>query len=337
MKKLAWSLIALAAACGSSPANRAARDAAHFDPNSVSEDRLRDVRADFGIYVPSMAPTCPEDPVTKIRCVGDNGATARGLAKGLVFTWSVYPPEQRKQFLDAYTDGLLPNGHKRDYTHLPIGPFTPCTGRRSYHGIYPEGPCTVGAINALLHEMWDHQVDGRPRPVIPIVFTIADDDTDVHLPEGVDKSLIRMVAGKWEHPTADCDLQKVRAAFPHALLYWHTPVDKLSPDGDSCYPQTEGRAWYRHAREAYRLTGVLKQTTPWDRDVEKRVSELRATADLMGPDLDLILFETDIYVKFWDGLSEKDSLAYNDAILTRESLRGAIRGFGSGSSIPRTP
>lgn len=324
---------------------RSASSSPHVDPMSLSETQLLNMRGDFGTYVPGLT-RCPVDPDAGIRCTGDDGATARGVERGLIFSISVYPPERRKAFYDAYTDGLLPNGRTRDYTHLPVGPFRPCSGRRGYHGIYPEGPCTGEAINALLREMWDHQVGGVSRPIVPICFAMADGASDVQLPDGVDKSLCRVVVPKWEHPAADCDLQRTRAAFPAALLLWHNPASNAStpanfegvdfPAGDACYPtQSDGAAWYRHARDAYGLKGLLLQTNPWNRDVESTLARVRAVRKLLTPDMTLVLFETDIYVKFWNGLTEAESLAYNDAVLRHDSIAGMVQGFGNGSTLPR--
>jgi hypothetical protein len=305
-----------------------------FDPQALTEAQLRRVRADFGAYVKGFERQC-DDPSFGIRCVGDNGRTPRGVQRGLVFSIDAYPPEKRKLFYDEYTDGLLPDGRKRDYTHLPVGPFASCVNARGYHGVYRQGPCTADAINAYLRELYGHRVDGVPRPIIPICFAFGDNSTEFKWPDGVDRSLCRMVVPNWEHEAADCALQKTRALFPNALLYWHNPVDRSSPKGDACAGPMDAPSWYQHARRDYNLAGVLIQTNPWKRDVATQAERfLQPMIQAMGG-VDAVLFETDIYVRYWDGFPEAESLAYNDALLRHEAIRGAVRGFGSGSTIAR--
>jgi hypothetical protein len=58
---------------------------------------------------------------------------------------------------------------------------------------------------------------------------------------------------------------------------------------------------------------------------------------------DVVLFETDIYPKFWHGRTEQQGLAYNDKILRERMLKeacsngycGRLIGFTSGGSIHR--
>src|SRR5438128_4059892 len=130
--------------------------APHVDPGCIADSRLRAIRADFGIYVPSVKPRCPEDPATGIRCVGDNGATAKGLVNGLVFTAHIfnYPSDQRQIIYDAYTTGLGVDGKPRAYTHMVV--HIPCVPNvRAYHGIYPSYGCDGQFVNTVLHEMYD--------------------------------------------------------------------------------------------------------------------------------------------------------------------------------------
>jgi hypothetical protein len=260
-----------------------------------------------------------------------------------------YTAEQRKQFFDAYTDGPGINGKPRDYTHLPVGPFGGAgCAERWYHAIFPPPrDCSGQGRSARLREMLDHEVGGRPRPIVPICFVMSESDSTVTLPEGFDKSLCRYVVPKWEVPVnVERDLRAVRAAFPDAFLAWHNPArNKTDGPAGHDYPEEAAKepggpgAWYArmHRDPAIRLGGVLLQTDPWDRDVEKTVAVVRAVRALLPAAMDLVLFETDIYVKFWDGVTETESIGYNDAVLRHPRAAGLLRGFGSGSTLPRTP
>lgn len=305
---------------------------AHFDPMSMSLDDLRAVRADFGIYAKGFENQC-NDPAFGLDC---NAWPTRGVQQGLVFSFDTYPREKRLAYYDQYTDGLQPSGKARDYTHQPIGPFRNCTGARGYHGVYGEGPCTGEQVNTLLREMWDHRVNGVARPIVPICFVFEDNDTEFRWPDGVDRSLCRIVVPQWEHDTADCGMQKAKALFPGALLFWHNPGNVFAPVGDACGPTMDGRAWYAHALQDYGLDGVLIQTDPWHQNVDD-IAKLAVAPmiALMPSSFTKILFETDIYTKFTEGTPETQSLAYNDALLHHDAIGHALKGFGSGSTIPR--
>lgn len=303
-----------------------------LDPRNIPTDRLTRVAGDVaGVRVPSLAPKCGaggEDPSTRIRCKGDKGSTPRGLLEGAIFTPGInaYTPEQRQLIYDAYTTGAGAAGRPRGYTHMAV--HLGCKpGERGYHAIYPPHPCDGGFLNTLLREMYDHT-----PPIIPICFVMNDDDPAVNLPADFDRSLCRLVVPKWEFPVADCDLKAVRAAFPDALLYWENPAGQLSPKKDPCSPSPfpEGRAWFQHAVRAYGLRGILAETDmrtlgPDPAAAAGAIAEARDT----WQDVDAVLFETDIYQKFWDGRSEADGVAYNDAIRRAAPW---LKGFMSGGT-----
>src|SRR5438552_3448069 len=204
-----------------------------------------------------------------------------------------------------------------------------CTpDERRYHAIYPARPCNGAFLDALLRELYDHA-----PPIIPICFVMNDGDTSLRLPADFDRSLCRLVVPKWEFPVADCDLKAVRAAFPDALLYWENPAGQTTPKPDTCSPSPfpEGRAWFQHAKRAYGLRGVLVETDirvlgPDPAAAARAIEQARDT----WQDVDAILFETDIYQKFWNGRSEADGVAYNDAI------RKAVPSRSSSNTAPRT-
>ena len=303
-----------------------------LDPRSIPIDRLARIAGDVsGVRVPALAPRCAgggEDPVTHIRCVADNGATPHGLVAGAIFTAAigVYTPAQRKQILDAYTTGPAADGRPRGYTHMAV--HLACKpGERTYHALFPPRSCDGAFLNTLLRELYDHA-----PPIIPICFVMDDDSESVQLPADFDRSLCRIVVPKWEFPIADCHLKAVRAAFPDALLYWENPAGQPVPKADTCSPSPfpEGRAWFRHAKAAYALRGVLVETDirVLGADPGAAARAIEQSRDVWQ-DVDAILFETDIYQKFWDGRTEADGVAYNDAILQRVPW---LKGFTSGST-----
>jgi hypothetical protein len=302
-----------------------------LDPATIPIERLTRISGDVsGVRVPELAPRCDsgEDPVTHIRCTGEKGAVPHGLRAGAIFTPSitVYTPPQRQSIYDAYTRGPGPAGRPRGYTHMAV--HLECRpGERGYHALFPPYPCDGAFLNGILREMYDHA-----PPIIPICFVMSDDSQAVTLPDGFDRGLCRLVVPKWEFPVADCDLKAVRAAFPDALLYWENPAGQIAPKPDRCSPQPfpEGRAWFQHAKRAYNLRGILIETDvralgPDPADAARAIE----SAHDAWQDVDAVLFETDIYQKFWDGRSEADGVAYNDAILTSVPW---LKGFVSGGT-----
>ncbi len=295
-----------------------------IDPARIPVEQLTAISGDVsGVRVTALAPKCGpdgEDPVTHIRCKGDTGGTPRGLLEGAIFTGALasYRYQQREAIFDAYT--------ARGYTHMAV--HLGCTpDERRYHAIFPARPCNGAFLNALLRELYDH----TPL-IIPICFVMNDGETSLRLPADFDRSLCRLVVPKWEFPVADCDLKAVRAAFPDALLYWENPADQTAPKPDACSPSPfpEGRAWFQHAKRAYGLRGVLVETDirVLGTDPAAAVRAIERARDTWQ-DVDAVLFETDIYQKFWDGRSEAEGVAYNDVI--RKAVPW-LKGFMSGGT-----
>ncbi len=308
---------------------------AAIDPRSLSIQQLTSISADVsGVRIPALAPKCDgsgEDPATHIRCTDNAGATPKGLLDGVIFTpaINVYGSAERQTIYDAYTTGAGVDGRPRGYTHMAV--HLACKpGQRGYHGLYPPHPCDGAFLNTLLRELYDHA-----PPIIPICFVMDDGDRIVHLPDDFDRSLCRIVVPKWEFPVADCDLKSVRDAFPDALLYWENPAGQTTPKADACSPTPfpQGRAWFQHAVGAYRLHGVMVET-----DMRTLGNDPAAAARAIAlaretwQDVDAVLFETDIYQKFWTGRREDESVAYNDAI--RRAVPW-LKGFASGGTIAR--
>lgn len=312
---------------------------------TVTTDQLRRWRGDFGgLVLPEIAPHCPEDPVTGIRCVGTNGRTARGVVQGMFFGahYGNYTADQRRLIRAAYK--------ARGYTHIPIGIDTTTGTDRDYNGIYPPNRL---AVSTQLRELWN---DG----LIPACFVLSDDEHASDVPAKAalldDRDLCRIVVAKWEindpdHGDTDrinAEILAVRAAFPHALLYAHfTPEHSAggSPEAD----------WWRWFRDVAHGTGSLWQDDKWD-DVSASIANAADMIYRLGGDgnpahggyhgwptgLDVVLFESQVYTQFWDGRSEAESLAYSRAVLSavmdrdvciRDQGRdwcGRAIGFGNG-------
>ena len=336
------------------------REPVHRDPMSVPVERLRKIQASLaGVYVEALKPQCPGDPTTGIRCVGATGATARGLVNGLLFTPAIliYPRDLRERIYHEYFT-------VRKLTHFPV--HIPCIPAvRWYHGIYPPVPdCSGTLTNQVLHEIWD-------RGGIPICFTLDDADKDgsrlvKNLPARFDKRLCRLVVGHWEHFEDDCAMGAARAYFgPAALLYWHNPVTADRGQPDACWPGTgvsapDNASWFRHARDAYGLQGILLQTGPGDvAKTVRRIAELAARlggclydwpCPSNGYEIDVVWFEdtNTVYENFWRGGNEANNIRRSDEVLRYMTKPlcldrggqvvesspwcGLIKGFGSGGT-----
>ena len=303
-----------------------------------STDELRRFAGDFGgIYIPDIAPQCPEDPVTHIRCDADNGGTPRGLLAGALFTpaYGLYTDAQRAKIRAAYK--------ARRYTHFPVSLF--CGGGNWYHGLYPPMPC--GHFNEQLTELWN---DG----LVPVCFVLPDGELSADL-TGLDRSLCKVVVPMWEMngPLAD-DTARInqailftRQSFPDALLYVHFTAQHAA--GGS--PEADWWIWAAQDPAGPRVQGILYQDDRWNDPaaVKDRVTDflVRLGGGYHGwPNpVDVVLFETDIYPKFWDGRTEAEGLAFNDQVLTLMqspacvsetgvSYCGKLAGFGSGGTVP---
>jgi hypothetical protein len=303
-----------------------AASVASFVPQDVPRAKLVDIQASLMVRVPDLpAPRCPEDPETHVRCVGEDGQEAAGIVRGrYVFTpkTNVYPRAQRDRIYRAY----IALGLTHFVVNLDSG------AGRSYHDIYP---APVIDANTFLREIWS-------RGLIPIVAVLDDGSPPPPLnaaARAVDRSLVPIVFGQWEHPQADCQLKATREAFPDALLYWETPGEDLSrgsdrlspgtplPDACSPNPYPQGRDWFRHAQKTYGLHGVFVETTHWD-DSTAAIAAIQrqqpAWQDLQG-----VLFETDAYPRFWKNYDDVRQREYNDRI--RRAIPW-LSGFASGGT-----
>ena len=326
----------------------------HFDPSTVSEASLRNFKGDFGgIQVPQIAPACPEDPTTHIRCQGDNGGIPHGLINGALFTpaYPNYTPAQRAAIRAAYSTGIGVDGKPRAYTHFPISLF--CNNARWYHGLYPSYDCSAATLNGLLHELWDNQ-----PPIYPVCFVLNDGETSVNLPAGFDTSLCRIVVPEWEMDgplggdTAKMNqaIVNTRNAFPNALLYVHftSEIATAGTPGANWWSWASGSGadtWDSPALPNPHVVGLAYQSGTWN-DVAATTTNLADVTSRLGGCLngwpcpiDIEMFETDIYTKFWDGRTEQDGVNYNNQILTYMTTPlcsggkcGTLRGFNSGGT-----
>jgi hypothetical protein len=340
------------AACVNGCHNIVVLQPAHVDPATFTDAQLRHVQTSMaGVYLEEIRPQCPEDPVTHIRCVADIG-TPRGIADGILFTanYRLYTAAQRQVIRDVFT-GKRPDkfGRFHHFTHYVISLF--CRDVPDYHGVYP--PCTTAAkvsLNDALHELIDDQL-------IPMGFVMHDDEPDdASTPlsvEGlVDPALVPLVSPYWEHYEVDCAMQKVRALFPKALLYYHNPANTDAGYPDRCYAGSDaqygalggGRGWWEHFKNAYRGAGV------WMQNDQGTVDDVRARlADFVirfqfgyhawPIGLDTVWFEdtNTVFDNFWQGGDEAANERRADQVLVmplcgEASLCGSVAGYASGSS-----
>lgn len=333
-------LVVAAATAAATVRRRTAVPPAPVDPTTIAEADLLSASGDFGgIRVPEIAPQCPEDPVTHVRCTSDRHAPARGLAAGTLFTpaYVTYTPAQRAAARAAY--------QRRGYRLFPISVY-PYTARW-YHGIFP--PADHSEINARLQELWD---DG----LVPLCFVIPDDGHTLQpTTPGLDRRLCRRVVPMWEMDAPlNGDTSRINtailntvAAFPAAIVTVHFTAKRYAggePAAD----------WWRWA-VAHGVRGIEYQDTGDNAtDVRARVADLvvrlgggyhgwpRTMPD--GKPVVVDLFETDIYPKFWSGRAETESIAYNNRILALMTAPACIRergtlycgtltAFGSGGTV----
>lgn len=329
----------------------------HVDPMSFSIDQLRNFRGDFGgIYIPEIKPACPEDPTTHIKCNGN----PKGLIKGAFFTpsYGVYTEEQRKIIRYQYTKGLGVDGNPRNYTHFPLNVFC---DPHSYGGLYPLTDCT--RVNEFLHELWD---DG----IIPVCFLLPDEKLTSDL-SNLDKSLCRIVVPMWEMDgplKGNALLQSeailyARKEFPNALIYGHWTnwqsgaIDPGAPwwnwfVKDAPFPMNDMKGFPNPKNLKAsdfpnpHATGILMQTPLWE-GVPETIERYGEMLSRLGGGLngwpagtDVVLFESDIYDKFWQARSEMQSIKENNQVLSYMnkpfcdgSHCGTIRGFCSGSTL----
>lgn len=308
---------------------------------ATTVDALRHFRGDFGgIYLDAIKPQCPADPLTDVRCPPN----ARGLANGALFTpaYAHYTSAQRAAIRAAYTS--------RGYTHFPIGIFT--ERRRSYHDTYPPGP-TGGDVSPYLEELW---ADG----IYPVCFVLQDHETAADAERNAarltDRDLCRIVVPKWEMNDPDAndtarmnaEILATRAAFPDAQLYVHFTARRTAagPPEDAWWGDGWRKGSMGHADDwpgashAF-VRGLLYQDDGWN-DPDAVIDRLGGVlVQLAG--FDVVLFETDIYPKFWQGRTEEQGRDYNDKILRARMLKeaclngrcGRLTGFTSGGSVKR--
>ncbi len=293
---------------------------------ATSVDALRDFRGDFGgISLAAIRPRCPVDAVTDVRCVPN----AHGLKSGALFTpaYTLYTPEQRAEIRAAYK--------ARGYTHFPISIFT--DQRRSYHDVYPPGP-KGGKVSPYLEELW---ADG----IYPVCFVLQDQETAAQAESNAaqlgDRDLCRIVVPKWEmnDPDAndvarmDAEILATRRAFPNAQLYVHftsrrtaagSPEDAWWRGG---WPKGRGHSDDWPGADRVGVRGLLYQDDRWN-DAEAVIDRLGQVLNHLSG-FDVVLFETDIYAKFWQGRTEQQGIDYNDKILR---ARPRLAGFASGGS-----
>ena len=188
-------------------------------------------------------------------------------------------------------------------------------------------------------------------------FVLKDGELTADL-TGLDKSLCKIVVPMWEMDgplnndpnLINQAIVNTRALFPDALLYVHFTAGHVA--GNT--PEADWWNWAVTDADGPHLQGILYQDNGADDPlaVKFRVSDLliRLGGGYHGwpHPVDVVLFETDVYQKFWDGRTEAEGIAWNDQVLDYfhnpacyseggVDYCGQLKGFCSGGTMNSTP
>ncbi len=282
--------------------------------------QLADLQGDLMLWVPKLAPQCPVDPVTGIRCQADNGAAPRGVLAGWVWTLWTY------RYDAAGRQDIYAAAKAQGYTHVAVQ--APCDGGEGYHGLSPDDCVGYGEkVNTVLREL-------AAQHLIAICAGITQNTPAA---PGLDHSLCPVVMDDWDNTTQkDCHIQEMATEFPDALLYIEIPTGaSLDPDActpPSLLPAADGGAWIRETQRKYpNFAGVL-----YEFDHVGLASDISVAVKLhpFWRDAQEVRFETDTYQKFWGSLDEGSEIAYNDQL---GAATPWLKGFMSGGTSHTPP
>lgn len=291
-----------------------------WKPNTA---QLSLAQGDFMIWCPEIKPHFDAngwDPVLQIRRVGDNGAVARGIEAGWVWSPTIgnYPPDQRQIIYRCAKE-------QWQHTHfaLHVSQIAPGAG---YHGIFPitrEMAANYGAMmNTVCGELREHRLIADCYGVAP----------DAPPAPGFDRLQVTKAATDWDNTAqAASRIRAISDAFPNALLVFELPAGNICPDPspDDPVPPNEGSSnpWIRGMRQKFdRFVGVLHEA-----DIGQSVDEvvqLYTAKHAWWHDLPENQGEVDTYDKFWNNMSHEEARQRNDAIAARcPWLVGSMSGW----------
>lgn len=287
--------------------------------------QVADLQGDLMLWVPDSWLACPEDPATRIRCQGDNGAQPRGLMDHWVWALTApwYPATGRQQLYQAAKDA--------GSTHFPVQ-VTRCTADGGYHGLYPRSQADCDGwtdrVNAVLQELTD-------RRLVPICTGATPDDPVL---PGLNKALCPVAHDDWDNTDQkDCRIDYLGREFPDALIYVEMPAGALRPAADACTPGGAipdiGGTWIFGAQKRVpNFMGVLYEVNYPD-GLEANVRQFAALHDYFhaGQEVD---YEEATYWELWDDLSRADAFARADAIRARAPW---LHGFMTGGTTHPAP
>ena len=239
---------------------------------------------------------------------------------GILFTpgYVIYNDETRKRIRDAYKE----LGH----THFPLNLTNHST---IYHDFYPGWDDHL--INTYLKELLrDH--------IIPVGFVMGDQDTGVST--YADPDLVPIVSSKWEDPAPIRNLahdqynnfDKVRAAFPNSLQYWHNPAYQGAPYIGT-KDEKNNLVWQFMVNECG-IQGLMNQGTAWKNEANDSVNRLndfiyRLEQGNNGyPKCDIVDFEETAYYMFDMSGNYNQALKWTDKI--RRNIMAPIQGYCNG-------
>jgi hypothetical protein len=147
---------------------------------------------------------------------------------------------------------------------------------------------------------------------------------------GLDRSACPLVMNDWDNSDQlDCRIDALAVEFPDALVYVELPNAARTPRPDACSPSpwpADGAEWLAAARRrAPNFAGVFYEVNRPE-GLEAGARHL-AEAHRWWWSAQEVLFETDTYWKYWDGLEPAAARRDNDALLARAPwLRGCMSG-----------
>lgn len=277
---------------------------------SFSKAQLAAIQCDLMIWCPDARPQFVNDydVALRMRRTGDQGAVARGIEAGWVWSISVwrYPAPQRALIYAAAKAA----GHTHFAIH--VGAQGPGAG---YHSIYPitQAECDgYGvAMNMVHQELLSHRL-------IPVCAGVAPDAPPA---PGFNTVQVLVAMTDWDNSAAAASrIRAVAEAFPQAQVFYEIPEGEIypkpSPDDPIAPTPDNGGAWIRGVQQRWpNFAGVVYEVNHPD-GIESNVAQF-TKCHAWWRDVPENQGEVDTYWKFWDNLGNDEARTYNDTLAVR--------------------